>query len=202
MFTEPKRGNGLNESELSYATKRLWAIVCYYEIYKPPTFENFIKNIQKYITKYEFDWPKPKPGKDKYPKYDTAKEWPSKYDYKSCVQCFENYQLNIDKKEVDLIHDKKYPQDTKSDFKNYDAYDEEIRKELAKDEPDFKKIELLENLKDKVWNRNNKRSGRDVKKIEGNINSKIKAAIDLNNDLTAEELREKDEAYIRQFIEG
>ena len=40
----------------------------------------------------------------------------------------------------------------------------------------------------------------DVQKVEGNINQNVKASIDLNNDLTADELREKDEAYIRQFI--
>lgn len=42
----------------------------------------------------------------------------------------------------------------------------------------------------------------DVQKVEGNINQNVKASVDLNNDLTAEELRDKDEAYIRQFING
>lgn len=178
MFTEPKRGNGLRESELCYATKRLWAIVCYYEIYEKITFEYFINNIEHFINKYEFDWPKPKPGKDEYPNYATAKEWPSKYDYKSCVQCFENYQLNYDKEKADSIYDKKYSQDTISDFQNYDSYDKEIKKELSKESPDFKKISLLEDLKDRAWNRSNKRSGRDIKKFEGKIEGNVNAEIE------------------------
>lgn len=196
MFTEPKRGNGYNESPTCYATKQLWAIVCFYEIYEDITFKYFIEHIEEFIKKYHFDWPKGK----KYPNYNNARKWPKKYDYAECVQCYENKKLNYNTEKADSIHDKKYLTDTVSDFKHYDKYDKLIDEELAKENPDFKKIEQLENLKERVWNRNIKRSGRDVKKIEGNLNSNIKAAVDLNNNLTADELREKDEAYIRQFI--
>ena len=180
MFTEPKRGNGYNESELSYATKRLWAIVNYYEIYKKITFQYFINHIEFFIKKYEFDWPEPKPGKDKYPKYDTAKEWPSKYDYASCVQCFENYQLNFDKNKADSIYDKKSPQDTLSDFKNYDSYDSQIQKELKKENPNPSEIEKWEHLKDKSFNRSNRRSGRDVQKIVSKIDADVKSDVTVN----------------------
>lgn len=199
MFTEPKRGNGYNESELSYATKRLWAIVNYYELYEKITFEYFIKNIQEFIEKYEFDWPEPKPGKDKYPKYDTAKEWPSKYDYDSCVQCFENYQLNYDKEKADKIHEKRYFKDTLSDFKNYDAYEEQIQKELSKDNPNPSEIEKWEHLKEKSMNRNDRRSGRDVKKIEANINSNINADVGIATNETEEERLNRYANYFKRI---
>jgi len=197
MFTEPKRGNGLNESPVCYATKKLWAIVCYYEIYEDITYKYFINNIEYFIKKYKFQWPEGKP----YPKYTTACLWPSKYDYQECVQCYENKKLKYDKEKAELIHDKKYPQDTVSDFKNYDLYNREIEAELAKEDPDFKKIELLENLKDKVWNRNNKRSGRDVQKFEGNIKGNVKTEnINLTMKTTAEVLDENADT-IERFIE-
>lgn len=180
MFTEPKRGNGYNESELCYATKRLWAIVNYYELYETITYEYFINHIEKFIKKYEFDWPEPRPGKDKYPNYATAKAWPSKYDFQECVQCYENYQLKFDSKKANAIHDKKYSQDTISDFKNYDSYNEAIQNELDQENPDYKKIELLENLKDRVWTRNLKRSGRDVKKFEGKFAGTVESDVTVN----------------------
>ena len=196
MFTEPKRGNGYRESELCYATKKLGAIVNYYEIYEKITFEYFINHIEKFIKKYEFDWPEPKPGKDKYPKYATAKEWPSKYDYASCVQCFENYQLNFDKNKADSIYDKKSPQDTISDFKNYDAYEEQIQKELSKDNPDPTVIDKWENLKDRCLNRNAKRTGRDVQKFEGKIKSEN---LNMNIPTTEEALKENEDT-ISNFL--
>jgi len=171
MFTEPKRGNGLNESPVCYATKQLWAIVCFYEIYEDVTFKYFIEHIDHFVEKYHFAWPDGKP----YPKYNNARKWPRKYDYDECVQCYENKRLNFDSKKAEAIHDKKYSQDTISDFKNYDAYDELIAKELAKEHPDTKEIERLESLKDKVWNRNLKRSGRDIQKFEGKLNADVNA---------------------------
>ena len=183
MFTKPKRGKGFNESPVCYATKQLWAIVCFYEIYEDITFKYFIEHIEDFIKKYKFDWPKGKP----YPNYKTACLWPSKYDYKECVQCYENYKLNYNTEKADSIHDKKYLTDTVSDFKHYDKYDKLIDEELNNSEPDFKKIEQLENLKERVWNRNIKRSGRDVKKIEGNINSNINADVGIATNETEEE---------------
>jgi len=96
MFTEPKRGGGLNESPTCYATKKLWAIVCFYEIYEDITFKYFIEHIEHFIKKYQFAWPE---GKD-YPKYSTACKWPSKYDYDECVRCYENKQLNFKIKKI------------------------------------------------------------------------------------------------------
>ena len=188
MFTKPKRGKGLNESPVCYATKQLWAIVCFYEIYEDITFKYFIEHIEHFIKKYKFDWPKGKP----YPKYATACLWPSKYDYKECVQCYENYKLNYNTEKADSIHDKKHLTDTVSDFKHYDKYDKLIDEELSKSDPDFKKIEQLENLKEKVWNRNNKRCGRDVQKFEGNIKSE-------NLNYTVKSSQELDEIYENRF---
>ena len=183
MFTQPKRGNGLNESPICYATKQLWAIVCYYEIYKEITFKYFIENIDYFIKKYQFEWPK---GKD-YPKYSTACKWPSKYDYDECVRCYENKKLNYNTEKAESIHDKKYFKDTLSDFENYDSYDDLIKKELSEPCPDIYKIERLEKLKDIAWNRNQKRSGRDVQKIESQINADVhsnnETLLDIDNEL-------------------
>ena len=77
MFTEPKRGDGLNESKVCYATKQLWAITTFHDTYNEITFKYFIEHITEFIDKYGFDWPKGK----KYPEYSTAKDWPKKYDY-------------------------------------------------------------------------------------------------------------------------
>ena len=173
MFTEPKRGNGYNESPVCYATKQLWAIVCYYELYEDITFKYFIENIEYFIEKYKFDWPKGKP----YPKYTTACLWPSKYDYQECVQCYENKKLKYDKEKADKIHEKKYLKDTISDFKNYDAYEEQIQKELAKDNPNPSEIEKWEHLKEKSMNRNDRRSGRDIQKIEKKVIADVKSEV-------------------------
>jgi len=174
MFTEPKRTNGLKESPICYATKKLWAIVCYYEIYEDVTFKYFIEHIEHFIEKYHFDWPEGK----KYPKYNNARKWPKKYDYQECVQCYENKRLEYDKEKADKIYDKKYLKDTLSDFKNYDAYERQIQKELAKDNPNPSEIEKWEHLKEKSMNRNDRRSGRDIKKIEK------KVIADVNSDVT------------------
>lgn len=181
MFTDPKRGNGLNESPICYATKKLWAIVCYYEIYKEITFKYFIENIEYFIKKYQFDWPTGKP----YPKYSTACKWPSKYDYDECVQCFENKQLKFNTEKAANIHDKKHLPDTIDDYQNYDAYNREIRKELEKDNPDPNEIEKWEKLKELSWNRNRKRSGKDVQKVDVNadVHNTNENTLDIDNDL-------------------
>ena len=165
MFSERKNGNGLKESITCYATKRLWAIVKFYEIYEEINFKYFIENIEHFIKKYHFDWPEGKP----YPKYSTAQAWPSKYDYDECVRCYEHKQLQINTQKVESIHDKKYYKDTLDDFKNYDAYNDLIYQELQKEDPDVNLIEKLEKLKGLSWERNRKRAGKDVQKVEGNI---------------------------------
>jgi len=197
MFTEPKRGNGLNESPTCYATKQLWAIVCYYEIYEDINFKYFIEHIEHFIEKYHFDWPKNKP----YPKYNNARKWPKKYDYQECVQCYENKKLNFNSEKANAIHDKKYFTDTVSDFKHYDRYDKLIDEELSKEEPDVNRLERLENLKDKAYARSTKRSGRDVQKFEGNIKGNVKTEnINLTMKTTAEVLDENADT-IERFIE-
>ena len=79
---------------------------------------------------------------------------------------------------ADKIHEKKYLKDTISDFKNYDAYEKQIQKELAKDNPNPSEIEKWEHLKEKSMNRNDRRSGRDIQKIEK------KVIADVNTDVT------------------
>ena len=169
MFTAPIREEGLRESEQCYATKQLWSIVCYYEFYEQITFKYFINNIEKFIKKYEFPWPD-KP----YPKYGTAKEWPRKYRFDECVQHYENKKLNYDSDKAEAIFDRKFFGDTVSDFKNYDAYQKLIEKELRNPDPDLIKIGRLESLKNAAYGRNERRSGKNVQKFEGTINADVK----------------------------
>ncbi len=194
MFTEPKRGGGLNESPTCYATKKLWAIVCFYEIYEDITFKYFIEHIEHFIKKYQFAWPE---GKD-YPKYSTACKWPSKYDYDECVRCYENRQLNFNTEKAEKIHDKKYFQDTLSDFKNYDAYDELIQQELQEPTPNVYRLERLENLKDKAWARNLKRSGKDVQKVENKVTGNVTTHNTSVHDFDEKRLKVISDALIRR----
>lgn len=169
MFTAPIKEDGLRESAQCYATKQLWSIVCYYEFYEEITFKYFIINIEYFIKKYEFPWPENK----SYPKYDTAKDWPKKYRYDECVQHYENKKLGYDSEKAEAIFDKKYFNDTVSDFKNYDAYQKLIEKELTKSNPDLVKISRLEGLKSTAYGRNERRSGRNVQKFEHTVDEKV-----------------------------
>ena len=189
MFTAPIREEGKRESAQCYATKQLWSIVSYHELYEEITFKYFIENIEDFIIKYEFDWPENK----SYPKYATAKSWPNKYEYAECVQHYENKKLGIDSEKAESIFDKKYLGDTVSDFKNYDAYQKLIEKELRKNEPDLTTISKLEALKNAAYGRNERRSGKNVQKFEitqdvkGNLLERIKEKRRELNDLNNNE---------------
>jgi hypothetical protein len=161
MFTEPKRGDGLNESKVCYATKQLWAITTFHDTYNEITFKHFIEHIGEFIEKYGFDWPKGK----KYPEYGTAKDWPQKYDYQECVECYENHKLGNSKKEADLIFDKKYLSDTITDFKRIDRLNkrhetlEEIEDQTGEDQT-YRKAKIEEEI-NSIWNRICVRLGKD-----------------------------------------
>jgi hypothetical protein len=153
MFTEPKRGDGLNESKVCYATKQLWAITTFHDTYNEITFKYFIEHITEFIDKYGFDWPKGK----KYPEYSTAKDWPQKYDYQECVQCYENHKLGNSKKEAGLIYDKKYLSDTITDFKKIDRLNErhlqlEMEESTSDVDNTYRKAKLEEEI-NSIWHR-------------------------------------------------
>ena len=160
MFTKPKRGGGLNESKVCYATKQLWAITTFYDTYNEITYKYFIEHITEFIEKYEFDWPEGK----KLPEYSTAKEWPSKYDYQECVDCYKNHKLGTLKADADLIYDKKYLQDTITDFKKIDRLNKRHEElELLEDDDvdhTYRKAKIEEEI-NSIWHRIRERLDKD-----------------------------------------
>ena len=167
MFTEPKRGNGYNESAICYATKQLWAITSFYDTYNEITYKYFIEHIEEFIEKHGFDWPKGK----KYPEYSTAKDWPKKYDYEECRQHYQNKKLGTSKKDADTIYDKKYLSDTITDFKKIDRLNkrheelEEIERTTGEDQT-YRKAKNEEEI-NSIWHRIRERLEKDKEEPTG-----------------------------------
>lgn len=193
MFTEPKRGNGLNESKLCYATKRLWAIVRYYDFYHKITFKQFIKDIQHFIEIYEFPW-----ELEDYPKYATAKDWYHKYDFDSCVKCYEDYQLGHSHKEAQLLYDKRYFTDTSTDYQRLDETAKNIDNLREQGNPNVYALAKEEETYDRIFNRIQERLGRkkETYKVETeNTNLNINTET-----ITTEQVLKDNEDTITRFI--
>lgn len=160
MFPKPLRDDGLKEPPMAYDAKRLWAITKYNDTYNEITFDYFLHNFKEMIESASFDW-----KHDTYPNPKTAARWPGKYDWKGCCTHYENYKLGNSKKEANLIYDKKYLQDTITDFKKIDRLNQrhEALEEMEKygEDQTYRKAKIEEEI-DSIWSRIRTRLGLDI----------------------------------------
>lgn len=159
MFPKPLRDDGLKEPPMAYDTKRLWAIIKYNDTYNEITFDYFLNNFEEMIKSASFDW-----KHESYPNPKTAARWPGKYDWKGCCEYYENYKLGNSKQEADLIYNKKYLQDTITDFKKIDRLNErhqelELLEKHGEDQT-YRKAKIEEEI-NSIWERIRKRLGKD-----------------------------------------
>lgn len=171
MFTEPKRGNGLNESKICYSTKKLWAITHYNDFYHKITFKHFINNIKHFIEIYQFDWDKSLG----YPNYSTACRWYKKYDFKACEECYENYQLGHNQKEAQKLYDKRYFNDTSTDYQRLDETAKNIDELRSQSHPNVYAIAKEEETYDRIAGRIQDRLGRKSERYEVDMKANVKS---------------------------
>ena len=196
MFTEPKRTDGLKEPKMSYDTKRLWAIVSFYDFYDEITFKKFIQEIEHFIKIYDFPW-----EYDTYPNYGTASNWSYKYDYQECVECYEDYQLNNSHKKAQKLYDKRYFNDTTIDYQRLDETAKNIDTLRSQSSPNVYALAKEEETYDRIFNRIQERLGRrkETYKVEAEVESTGETQLNINGNLSVEDKLEKYETYFKSL---
>ena len=214
MYKQRLIDNKRREPEFWFEVKKVWLKIMYKENWGKISKRYFFEHFSELCKKYGIEWNfKDKEGNPKIPnlkdyEYANKNSCFKKYEWDECFEQYENDRITDAEKKAKKTYKKKVYERVLKKLDQLDQLDKHEDKLLKEQENgknhEDKILKTEKAMRDKERGIKEDLGLNDDKKItlEGNINSNMKATVDLNNNLTPEELREKDEAYIRQFIKG